>query len=95
MELTFNNRVNIAKKMNNETATIKDWRIRNRHNRAMREIARQLSADKGYMIATVKELKAMYGDLCDYEANASNADVKNVWALQMDILSNQIQFVAI
>lgn len=70
MEQTLTNRVNIAKRLTAETATIKDWRIRNKHNRAMREIARELTAGKGYIIASVKELTAKYGALCHYETAA-------------------------
>lgn len=95
MEMTLTNRVNIAKRMTAETAALKDWRIRNKHNRAMREIARELTSGKGYLIATVKELAAKYGTLCHYETTAPGADETRVWGLQMNIVWRKIQFVAI
>lgn len=95
MELTLTNRVNIAKRMTAETAALKDWRIRNKHNRAMREIARELTTGKGYLIASVKELAAKYGKLCHYETTAPGSDVKRVWGLQMNGIWHKIQFVAI
>lgn len=95
MELTLTNRVNIAKRMTADTAALKDWRIRNKHNRAMREIAWELTAGKGYLIATVKELTAKYGALCHHETTAPGADEKSVWGLQMNSVWHKIQFVAI
>lgn len=92
---TLTNRVNIAKRMTSETAALKDWRIRNKHNRAMREIARELTAGKGYIIASVKELVAKYGTLCHYEATAPGADEKHVFGLQMNIIWHRIEFTAI
>ncbi len=95
MELTLTNRVNIAKRMTATTAALKDWRIRNKHNREMREIARELTAAKGYIIASVRELAEKYGNLCHYETTAPDADVKRVWGLQMNCIWRKIQFVAI
>lgn len=95
MKLTLTNRVNIAKRMTASTAALKDWRIRNKHNREMREIARELTAGKGYVIATVKDLAAKYGALCHYDAAAPGADEKRIWGLQMNSIWLKIQFVAI
>ena len=95
MEVTLTNRVNIAKRMTAETATIKDWRIRNKHNRAMHEMARELTAGKGYIIASVRELAEKYGKLCHYETTAPGADKKHIWGLQMNSIWHKIQFVAI
>lgn len=95
MEITLTTRVNIAKRMTANTAAMKDWRIRNKHNRAMREIARELIAGKGYIIASVRELAEKYGNLCHYEITVPGADVKYAWGLQMNILWHKIQFVAI
>lgn len=81
MEMTLTSRINIAKRMTASTAALKDWRIRNKHNRAMREIARQLTAGKGYIIASVRELKQRYGELCHYEVTAPGADKKKIWAI--------------
>ncbi len=91
MEITLTNRVNIAKRMTANTATLKDWRVRSKHNRAMREI----SNGKGYIIASVRELAQKYGRLCHYETTAPGADAKRVWGLQMNEICRKIQFVAI
>jgi hypothetical protein len=81
--------------MTAETANLKDWRVHNRHNRAMREIAREISGGKGYIIASVKELAQKYGCMCHYETTAPGADAKRVWGLQMNEIYRKIQFVAI
>lgn len=95
MKMTLTNRVNIAKRMTSETAALKDWQIRNRHNREMREIARELVAGKGYIIASVEELAAKYGKLCHYDTTAPGADAKQVWGLQMNGICRKIQFMTI
>lgn len=95
MGITLTKRVNIAKRMTEETANMKDWQVRNRHNRAMREIARGISDGKGYIIASVRELTQKYGNLCHYDTIATGADAKHVWGLQMNEIYRKIQFVAI
>ena len=95
MAITLTDRVNAAKRMTANAAALKDWQIRNKHNRAMREIARNLTADKGYIIASVKELAAKYGALCYHETTAPGSDKKRVWGLQMNSVWHKIQFVAI
>lgn len=81
MEMTLTSRVNLARRITANTAAIKDWRVTNKHNRAMREIARQLTAGKGYIIASARELKQRYGELCLYEVAAPGADRKTIWAI--------------
>lgn len=95
MEMKLTNRVNIAKRMTANTAELKDWRVRNKHNITMRAIARNLTAGKGYVIASVKELSQKYGALCHYDAAAPEADKKRVWGLKMNVISKTILFVSI
>ena len=95
MTMTLTNRVNTGKQLNTNTATMKDWGIRNKHNRAMRERAREISGGKGYIIASGKELAAKYGTLCHYETTAPGADAKRAWGLQMNEVHRKIQFTAI
>lgn len=95
MEITLANRVNIAKRMTANTAALKDWRIRNKHNITMREIARELTAGKGYVIASVKELSDKYGTLCHYSPDSPEAYKKRVWGLRMNEIHREIQFVSI
>lgn len=95
MEMTLTNRVNIAKRMTADTAALKDWRIRNKHNRSMREIALELTAGKGYVIASVNELSEKYGTLCHYSPDAHGAYEKRVWGLKMNVICRKILFVSI
>lgn len=95
MEITLATRINIAKRMTANTAALKDWRVRNKHNITMREIARELTAGKGYVIASVKELAAKYGTLCHYSPDAPGAYEKRVWGLQMNVICRKILFVSI
>lgn len=93
--MTLTNRVNIAKRMTANTAAVKDWRIRNKRNRAMREIARELTAGKGYIIASVKNLSEKYGSLCHYDTSAIGSEKKRVWAISYNSVWRSIDFVAI
>lgn len=92
---TLQNRVNIAKEMTVMSASMKDWRIRNKHNKAMREVAREWMNGKGYFIGSVIELKNKYGDLCHYETNAPGADKKCVWAVDYNDVNKRLEFVGI
>lgn len=95
MEITLTNRVNIAKRMTADTAALKDWRVRNKKNRSMRGIARDLTGGKGYIIASVKDLYAKYGTMCHYSPDAPGAGKKRVWGIRMNIIHREIQFVSI
>lgn len=92
---TLAHRANVAKSLTDKTAALKDWRVRNKHNRAMREIAREWMNGKGYFIGSVIELKNKYGDLCHYETAAPGADKKCVWAVLAPIRYGKILFAAI
>lgn len=94
--MTLTARANIAKRMTAKAATLKDWRVVNKHNRAMREIAREMTSGKGYIIATVKELAAKYGKLCHYETTAYGADKKEIWGIAPTVCGKfELLFVAI
>ena len=95
MALNLTNRVNIAKRMTADTAALKDWRVRNKKNRSMRGIARDLTGGKGYIIASANELVEKYGTLCHYSPDAPGAGKKRVWGLRMNEVHREIQFVAI
>lgn len=94
MAITLSKRIEVARLRTSKTANMKDWRIRNKHNRAMREIAREWIGGKGYTIASVKELAAKYGDLCHDETMAPGADEKRVWGISFNIIHKRIHFVA-
>lgn len=95
MATTLNQRIEIAKSLTSRTANTKDWQIRNKHNRAMREIAREWTDSKGYIIASVKELSVKYGQLCHFEANMPDVDKKRVWAVVFNQTWKKLQFAAI
>lgn len=95
MEISLNNRIETAKRLTAKTAMIKDWRIRNRHNRAMREIARGLTAGKGYVIASPRELSEIYPDFYGCDTAAQDSDVKMIWGLDVNSVWRKIQFVSI
>jgi hypothetical protein len=71
-----------AKRHNAESASVKDWRIRNNSNRKMREIARALSAGKGYEIGTAAEIGAKYGIKFLWEGSDTR---KFIWAVIVGI----------
>lgn len=91
---TLQMRVSIAKNFCAKTANMKDWQVRNKHNRAMREIARELMRGKGYIVATSQEMEAMYGQLF-HVAGACLDQKKCVWGLDYNDIFNKIQFVKI
>lgn len=70
----------IAREKTASSAELKDWRVRTNHNKAMRELARSIK-DKGYIIASPKELHNTYGNLYKYEPTAHGNDVRLVWAI--------------
>lgn len=73
-------RIDFAKDMTSEVANMKDWRVRNKHNRAMREIARELvESNGGYLIASPNELAERYPGM--FESNPVNGDTKMVWCI--------------
>ena len=90
--MTISKRIEIARNLTAATASIKDYKIRNKHNLQMRELARELMSCKGYIIASTRELKEKYGDLSHYDAIS---DDKHVWGISMNLSWNEIQFAAI
>lgn len=94
--ITISKKITIARKITSLTANAKDWRIRNKYNRAMREVARDLTAGKGYIIASARDLSVRYGDLFHHEATAADADKKYIWAVCLPTCANgKILFSAI
>ena len=90
MEITVVKRVEIAKKATARSANMKDWRIRNKHNRKMREIARELvEKNGGYVIATPAELHDLYG------ATVGKGDEKFVWGIEWNLVWKKLEFMPI
>lgn len=95
MDFRLSTRVKIAKQLTSNTADLKDWRIRNKHNREMRDIARILTQDKGYIIATPKEMSDKYRKLFLFDPCAPDQDKRFEWALQMNAIWRKIEFVPV
>lgn len=76
--MTLIQSINLAKALTRASANVKDWLVTNRHDRQMREIARDLNNGKGYIIATPAELANRYPGL--YE-NFSTTTHKIIWAV--------------
>ena len=90
--MTISKRIEIARNLTAATASLKDYKIRNKHNRQMRELARELMSGKGYIIASTRELKEKYGDLSHYDVIS---DDKDIWGISMSLSDRKILFVAI
>lgn len=90
--ITLQQRVAIAKNFCAKTANMKDWQVRNNHNRAMREIARELIRGKGYIIATEEEMNEKYGYPCDKKCQDKK---KHIYSLCYNSIFNKIGFVSI
>jgi len=84
-EPTLLNRINIAKRITAESASIKDWKLRRKSDRKLKELAGELVAGKGYIIASAKELSTRYPDLMA----ASNDTRRHVWGIGKIIIGLQ------
>lgn len=91
-EITLETRVRFAKAMTLKAAEMKDWRIRSKRKRAMRDVAREWANEKGYFIGTVRELRERYGDLVKVYDTAPDNDVKYIWYCHTDNIFNNIEF---
>lgn len=93
--LTLRRMICSAQTLTSEAANLKDWRCRSKRNQRMREIARQWSADKGYRICSLYELKVEYGDLVHYNLMGDESDnKKQVWCIVPPFLKpHHIEFL--
>ncbi len=53
-------RANIARRMTEKSANVKDWRL-NRRGRVLKAIANDIMNDRGYVIGTVSEIVGRFG----------------------------------
>lgn len=97
--LTLSQLVAAAKRFTRESACIKDYRIRTRHDIAMKEIARDLvNRNGGYIIATRRELHERYGRLYCFAPTASDLDRKYIWCIKSCGFSSRdarLSFIAV
>ena len=68
-----------AKKMTTDAANAKDWTLRRKDDKRMKEIAQELAAGRGYIIATDRELEKMYPGL--FKAQGVKESPKTIWAV--------------
>lgn len=74
--------VQFAKMQTAKAASVKAWRITTKASKALQEIARQMTAGKGYEIATDAEIFAKYGELCKGFKCAKVRDNKpRIWCI--------------
>lgn len=73
--------IDCAKNLTEKAANVKDWRIRNKYDREMREIARDLNGKRGYLLATVDELKAKYPGKITVGKCEEDASRKILWGI--------------
>jgi hypothetical protein len=59
--MSLQENINFAAAMTKKAAQVKDYRL-NKEGKRMREIARELVAGKGYIIATTGEMRQKYGN---------------------------------
>lgn len=79
---TGSNSINGAKLLTARVANLKDYQVRNKRLRAFRELARELMAGKGYIIASANEMNDRFGQFIDEPITmAEGNDKKYVWAL--------------
>lgn len=68
-----------AKKMTTDAANAKDWMLKRKSDKRMKEIAQELSAGRGYIIATDKELESQYPGL--FKSQSVEESPKMIWAV--------------
>ena len=77
-EIPIERIIEAARRMNALSATTKDWRLTRKIDREAKAEAQKLNEGRGYIIATPRELKAMYPRFVKWEPGA-DADEKMVW----------------
>ena len=62
-------------------------------NATLRTIAKELNADKGYIICTPRELNAKYPELFPlFNTSHSSADAPHIWCVSYNSYWNKLQF---
>lgn len=87
---TLRDRIRIARHFTQKVAEMKDWRIRNKHNRLFREKARELLKGKGYLVLTQNEAHQI-----DSHYEKSDDQHKHIWGFMWNEVYNRIGLVSI
>lgn len=90
--ITLSKRIEVAKKMTARSAALKDYKVRSKKKREMREIARNLTAGKGYIIASPEEMEKRYPK---YFKDWAVENKKMVFSIDWNIVWGELQFVAL
>lgn len=78
MNRSVSNWANVASSLTQKASCVKDWRLRRKADRRMKEIASEWTKGRGYIIATSAELEQMYPGLF---SNLSTDTRKIIWAI--------------
>lgn len=87
-KFALRDRISTARYFTQKTAEMKDWRIRNKHNRLFRGKARELINGKGYLILTQKEAHQIDSSIED-----SDNPKKGIWGYMYNVIWKKIQLV--
>ncbi len=92
---TISGRVRIAQTWTARSAEIKDYKVRRKRNRIMRDIAREWTAGRGYRIATPRQMRTDYRALFLSVPGAPDNDRLFIWAIHYNEFRKELQFTAI
>lgn len=84
------NSINAAILATTRAANMKDYKVRSKRNRAMRELARELLKGAGFIVATGDELKAKYPNF--FKGHGAE---KFIWAVYYNSVWNRLDFAPI
>lgn len=74
--------IEFAKMQTTKAASVKAWRITTKAGRTLQDAAKEMTAGKGYEIATDAEIFAKYGELCNGFKYAKVRDNKpRIWCI--------------
>lgn len=77
--MTLTDFVTIAKYETQKAATVKTWRLTNKKERLARFCAVATAARKGYIIASVSQMKRMYPNYIRGKISGKDSDRLHVW----------------
>ena len=85
----------VAARFTRQAADTKDWRLRRKHDRKMKEIAKALTEGRGYIIATDKELAQIYPGL--FRGTTGEESKRMIWAVYFSqfAIGDKMSFVPI
>ena len=79
MKTSIKSAIEIARRNTERAANTKDYLCRRKRDRKFRELARELTSGKGYILATEVELQERYPELVYWKP--LDAKTKVIWAI--------------